>query len=172
MSGLSAKQARFVDRNKINVDRFWTMVDVRSENECWPFLGAKDDKGYGRFHVGRSKNACMLAHRISFGLCTGEEPEAVCHRCDNPPCCNPGHLFGGTRDDNNKDMARKGRNRVPRYAARGEKHHSAKISNDAATIIRSVYADGGTTQRKLAKEYGVSQRTITKIVRNESFVNA
>jgi hypothetical protein len=94
-------------------------------------------------------------------------PEAVCHKCDNPSCCNPNHLFGGTRSDNNRDMAEKRRHwaHVDRSrAAKGEGHGSAKLTDSQVEIIRSEYASGMVTQRQLAKKFSVCQRTITKIV--------
>jgi hypothetical protein len=151
----------------VNVDRFWSYVDRRGANDCWRWMRGKDAQGYGRFHVGRSRSSAMLAHRIAFGLATGESPEAVCHRCDNPRCCNPAHLFAGTRNDNNKDMTAKGRHWsvvCPERSAKGEAHGSAKLIEGDVIAIRGKYAQGSTTQRALAATYRVSQRTIAKVV--------
>lgn len=168
---LTAKQERFVERNRVHEARFWAKIDVCGDDECWPWLAAMDSRGYGRFHVGIDRNSSMLAHRVSFGLSTGEEPEAVCHRCDNPRCCNPKHLFGGTRADNNRDMKRKGRYAKIKPNLRGQKHHMAKLSDDDAVVIRNTYSEGGVTQYELAEQFGVCQRTISKIVRGLSFKN-
>lgn len=91
-------------------DRFWLKVDRRGPDECWRWLAAKDPRGYGR--VGTDPGAIALSHRVAYALTHGELPndKFVCHRCDNPPCCNPGHLFLGTCLDNNRDMYAKGRN--------------------------------------------------------------
>lgn len=168
---LTALQARFVEEYLLDADRFWSKVDRRDDDDCWEFTGANDAGGYGRFHIGLSRGSCMLAHRVSFGLTNGFLPEAVCHRCDNPKCCNPNHLFAGTRAINNADMASKGRNRVPRPSMRGEKHHQAKITDDEAATIRERYSSSEVTQRSLAREYGVSQRSIAKVVNGVSFRN-
>ncbi|WP_080700196.1 HNH endonuclease signature motif containing protein [Bordetella hinzii] len=158
---------KFVDAN-----RFWSFVAKGDPKECWDWQGAKDSMGYGRFHISASRNSTALAHRVAFGLAYGKEPPAVCHRCDNPSCCNPAHMFGGTWADNNLDMTIKGRNKVPRLPLRGQGHHQAKLTDAQAIEIRSAYSAGGVTQRQLAAIYGVCQRSISKVVRGISFKNA
>ncbi len=153
-------------------DRFWSFVAKGDPNDCWAWMGAKDRDGYGRFHVPTSRNSTALAHRIAFGLTYGEEPQAVCHKCDNPCCCNPSHMFGGTKLDNNLDMTRKGRNKGPRLPLRGQGHHQAKLTDDQAIEIRAAYSVGDVSQRQLAAVYGVCQRSISKVVRGISFKNA
>lgn len=171
MTRTQVKQ-RFVEEHALDVDRFSTFVDSSGgQDSCWPWSGARDESGYGRFHVGRSRNSTMLAHRIAFGLENGVLPEAVCHRCDNPCCCNPRHLFGGTRGDNNRDMRAKGRHRVNHLVHRGESSPRAKLSNEDARAIRAAYARGLVSQRALARQFGVSQRTINKVVRHIGFKN-
>jgi hypothetical protein len=165
---LTPKQEAFCREYLISLDRFWGKVAIGVSDECWNWTAAKDRNGYGRFHVGKSHNSAMLAHRVAYGLATGESPEAVCHRCDNPSCCNPSHLFGGSRADNNRDMAKKGRHWLhinPGGAKKGEKHHYAKLNDTQVIRIREMYERGGYTQRGLASEFGVCQRTITKIVK-------
>jgi len=146
---------------------FWERVDKGSEaGSCWLWRGAKDPGGYGRV---RYCGKTMLAHRLAFFLANGElgPDECVCHRCDNPPCCNPAHLFVGSRLDNNRDMVSKGRHAAtmrPGYHKIGEKHGCAKLTDRQAKEIAETYAKGGISQRKLADQYGVSQRTVAKIV--------
>ncbi|WP_141984736.1 HNH endonuclease [Bordetella hinzii] len=157
----------FVDANS-----FWSFVAKGGPGECWTWQGAKDPKGYGRFHISASRNSTALAHRVAFGLTYDKEPPAVCHRCDNPSCCNPFHLFGGTWADNNLDMTLKGRNKVPRLSLRGQGHHQSKLTDAQAIEIRASYSAGSVTQRQLAAAYGVCQRSISKVVRGISFKNA
>lgn len=96
-------------------NRFWQKVDKRGPNECWPWIAAKDPRGYGRIGGdGRRKSgkrAVVLSHRTAYELVVGPIPAGmfVCHRCDNPPCCNPAHLFVATCKQNNQDMYAKGR---------------------------------------------------------------
>ena len=157
----------FVERNRINVGRFWSYVDKSGgPDACWPWMRCLST-GYGAFHIGISRSSRMHAHRLAYCLTTGEEPEAVCHTCDNRVCCNPSHLFGGTRDDNVQDMVRKRRHylhvdptRSPKDVATGK----AKLQDDQVRAIRIEYATTIPNQYHLAGKYGVSQRTINKIV--------
>lgn len=96
-------------------DRLMRKVRINLDNGCWEFTGARQGKlGYGSVYLGQrdGNNWFMVTHRAMWILVHGKRPERhefVCHRCDNPLCCNPGHLFLGTLADNNKDMASKGR---------------------------------------------------------------
>jgi hypothetical protein len=92
-------------------NRFWERVDASAgESACWPYTGATRANGYGRLIL-RGKHE--LAHRMAYRFARGKIPDGlfVCHRCDNPPCCNPDHLFLGTHQDNVDDKTRKGRGR-------------------------------------------------------------
>ena len=89
-------------------DKFWEKVDVKSDSECWLWKGSVDRKGYGKFG---NKYKTEISSRVAYKLAYGklEHGESVLHACDNPPCCNPSHLFKGTQQDNVNDMIRKGR---------------------------------------------------------------
>ena len=95
-------------RGQSMIDRFWEKVDRRGFDECWLWKGGKTKTGYGGFWTGERQD---MAHRVSYELHYGPIPEGhyVCHHCDNPPCCNPYHLFEGTPTDNVQDMISKGR---------------------------------------------------------------
>ena len=130
---------------------------------CWEWGRGRDKRGYG--HMSRpERGASRLVHRVSWEVHRGPIPGGMCvlHQCDNPPCCNPDHLFLGTRGDNNKDMRRKGR------GARGERHANAKLT-DAAVMSILRRRTQGSTQAELAEEHGVSRATIGYIVTGKSW---
>jgi len=87
-------------------ERFWKNVEKSAG--CWLWHGNRDDNGYGRFGI---EGQIVLAHRFSWLLATGRLSDDICilHKCDNPPCVCPDHLFEGDRGDNARDMAAKGR---------------------------------------------------------------
>lgn len=91
----------------------------------------------------------------------------ACHHCDNPICVNPVHLYVGTAQTNVDDMDRRGRRvaRVPHPAARGERNHNARLTNDQVSAIRSRYTGKRGEQSALAREYGVTPQLVQLIVR-------
>jgi hypothetical protein len=93
-------------------ERFWAKVDVAGPEDCWVWTAALGSTGYG--HLGGNRRRAQpdyKAHRLSWELHHGPIPEglSVLHRCDNPPCVNPAHLFLGTQRDNVIDAVQKGR---------------------------------------------------------------
>lgn len=144
-------------------DRLWEKVDKSTTpNGCWPWYGHKDKLGYGRMGVGRYR--VLLTHRIAFEVSIGPIPEGlcVCHACDNPSCCNPSHLWIGTRQDNNADKMAKGR--MPS----GEVHHCAKLNAESVRGIASKH-EAGARVVDLAREYGVSESTVCDIVHGRTW---
>ena len=139
-----------------DVKRFWNKVERGGHDECWLWTASKLRGGYGYFYL----NGTAQAHRIAYELEHGEIPEGqnVCHRCDNPACCNPTHLFLGTQAENTEDMEAKGRRRT----ARGEGSNS-KLAVKQVREIRTKYASGHTYV-ELAEEYGVSFGAIGHII--------
>lgn len=97
-------------------ERLWTKVRRSDDADCWPFTGNRMPRGYGRIVVGsrsQGNRRTLLAHRAAWELTNGPIPDgmAICHKCDNPSCCNPSHLFLGTHLDNMRDASQK--NRMP-----------------------------------------------------------
>lgn len=142
--------------DEIHITRFWSRVDVRGPDECWPWTGSRKAFGYGQMWDGEKMER---AHRIAFLITTGALAHGapVRHSCDNPPCCNPSHLLGGTHLDNMRDRAERGR------TARifGESNAQAKLTDDAIRFIREHR--GKLLQRELGDMFGVTQNMVSKI---------
>lgn len=153
-------------------NRFWSKAQRgATESECWSWNGARHKFGYGILGAGGKGQPPLGAHRVSWELHRGPVPPgmSVCHHCDNPPCCNPAHLFLGTVQDNSIDCARKGRTRggMPKGKNRGAANVQAKLSDAVVIEIRESYAAGGVTYFDLAARHGVNYATIGQIVRGE-----
>lgn len=173
------------------LDRF-VLNTKKTPNGCVEWSLMRNKNGYGKILAFGEKR---LSHRISYELFVGPIPDGfyVCHRCDNPSCCNPSHLFVGTQKDNLGDAKRKGRTATgdrngsrtrPDRVARGDRHSarlyperiqkgedsaSASLTNAQAVEIRKRYAEGGITQRELASEYSVDQVTISRVVLRKTY---
>jgi hypothetical protein len=140
-------------------ERFWSKVNICLEDECWEWVGGKSKRGYGSFKM---TGWAIPAHRYSYFLSTGHIPtekECVCHKCDNPPCVNPKHLFLGTQFDNMRDMVEKGRN----SDTRGSKNPRAKLSEEDVEKIRKLW-DEGISPKNLSEIFNTSKGTINQIV--------
>jgi hypothetical protein len=157
-------------------ERFWSAVVKQAA--CWVYTGRRDGAGYGALFVGRrgKRLHSVKAHRYSWELHNGPIPPGLCvlHRCDNPPCVNPVHLFLGTIKDNVDDMVAKGRHRhgpgdASRFPAlRGEQVPGAKLTAEVVREMRAGAAAGMTT-RALAARHGVSQGAAWRVIRRLSW---
>lgn len=137
-------------------ERFWARVE--KSTGCWLWTGAQQYYGYGELSVG--KNRHVRAHRYSYQLAYGPIPKGlvVCHRCDNPPCVRPDHLFLGTHRQNVLDKLGKRRHTW------GDGHPNTRLSEAQVAEIRRRYAEGGISQGQLGRDYGVHGSTINAIV--------
>ena len=140
-------------------NRLLASIDIDKETNCWNWIAATSAKGYGQI---RLLSRAYYTHRISYELEHGDIPEGmcVCHRCDNPACVNPEHLFLGTNADNMADKIAKGRE-SPVPGIRGIDHYRAKLSEDDVIAIRS--APKSVSHRELASKYGNSIANISWI---------
>jgi hypothetical protein len=149
---------------------FWAKVDRSGGvDACWPWKGSRLGE-YGGF-CWKRKN--VGAHRVAWILTNGEPPDDkpnILHRCDNPPCCNPAHLFPGTLADNANDMHSKGRFPVrrgdrhwsrlhPEKRPRGETINTAKLTTADVAAIRL----SAESSPRLAVRYGVNRTLIWQI---------
>lgn len=149
-------------------ERFWQKVNKKSDDECWEWLGCRHHQWkYGSFNV---DGKYIAAHRYSWILHYGNIPTGfiVCHHCDNPPCCNPKHLFLGTDADNNLDKRLKGR----QPDVIGEPNPRAILNEMAVKVILFSLKTESHTRKDLARIFGISVGAINSIVskRNWSWV--
>ncbi len=165
---------------------FWARVKQGSESECWEWQGPRmfpPNMPYGVVNTPRSRGApwSFRSHRVAWELTHGAITDpalCVCHHCDNPPCCNPKHLFLGTQADNTEDMFLKGREKYlsgdehwsaqhPEYLQhmpRGEDNKNHRLKTEEVVRIRALYATKKYSYRDLEPMFGVSDVTIMSVV--------
>jgi hypothetical protein len=125
--------------------RFWSKVDMRGPDECWLWQAGTTTGGYGRFKL--ASHRAVTASRVALIGNSRQEPAGmhVLHKCDNPPCCNPHHLFFGTNADNMADKIAKGRNRTGDQS--GAKNGAAKLNEEQfALVIQRIKEGWNNTQ--------------------------
>lgn len=140
------------------MDRFWEKV--KRTDTCWLWTAGKlRSGGYGQFELNGNT---MRAHRLAWEMTNGPIPKGllICHRCDNPACVNPAHLFLGTARDNNADCLSKGR----RVYAPGEKHPDAKLTEKDVREIRALAASKQVSLRAMARRYGMAHSSVRNVV--------
>lgn len=176
-----ARRRQRPSKQQYYLGQFWQRVDRRSDDECWPWIGAIGQDGYARFQY-RGRN--IYAHRFAADLAGMhvEDGVLVCHHCDYRRCVNPAHLFLGTNADNSADMARKGRarnggigvlwsdgERHPNWRpALGEGHGNSKLTKDDVREIRRLAASG-VVHHEIADKYPVTVHNIKAIVQRKTW---
>ena len=151
---------------KTIIERFQEKYRINKKTNCWEWQGYLDRDGYGQLHINQTK--VNKAHRLSYEIHKGEISSnlCVCHKCDNPKCVNPEHLFLGTHQDNIKDKVSKGRSKHK------ENHPMVKLSNkDREAIKQMLDRHPATLSNKnisfginnfLSRWYGVSHQLISQ----------
>lgn len=150
-------------------ERFWPKVDKHGGDikPCWEFNGAVDPFGYGLFWINELGRK-IVAHRVAYALHYGafDSTLVVRHDCDNPICCNPHHLRLGTRADNNRDRAERGRGREARQW--GASNPRSKLTEEKVLKIRTLAAEG-ITQMRIAAQFDIKQPQVSRLVRGTSW---
>lgn len=157
-----------VDFRPIEIDQqwrvplFWSRVEVTKPDQCWPWRGRKDAAGYGLFTTG---GVGHMAHRVAYFIAFSKDPESmqVCHECDNPTCCNPGHFFLGTIADNMADRTAKGR------TASGEGNGNCRLTEVKVYQLRSLYESGFYGVTQLGNLFGISRYTARRIIQRKAW---
>lgn len=158
--------------------RFWEKVLKTNSHECWLWQASKRYKGYGAFAFTPIKTGRLVqgrAHRFSYEIHMGPIGNMfVLHKCDNPACVNPNHLFLGTNQDNVTDMMNKGRH-IPGGTynrsgyEKGETHHAAKLTIEIVKQIRDDYASGEASFSALSKKYKIAIGHISRIINRKAW---
>jgi hypothetical protein len=139
---------------------------VDTETGCWLWKGATTKTGgHGQIQVFGNRT---LAHCLMYQLAKGWIPEgrSVCHTCDTPACINPSHLFLGTHADNMADMVAKGR------STHGETNPQSKLTDEQAVEVWRRYHAGEADQPTLAREFGIHQTQVSRIVTGKAYARA
>lgn len=141
--------------------RFWTKVDKKGGDDCWPWKASRN-RGYGRFWP--SARIAVYAHRYAWERVYGPIPKRmkVLHTCDNPPCCNPRHLFLGTQAINVADMVAKGRDGFRKCA---------KLTEAQVKEIRGRAASGRESNRAIARAFNLSHTNVNDIAAGRTWQN-
>lgn len=142
-------------------ERFWSKIKKGSIDECWLWQAGRFSNGYGQT-TWHGKG--IRAHRLAFYLHNGYWGNpCTMHTCDIPLCCNPWHLQAGTNKDNTQDASRKNR------MAHGERAGLAKLTNEQARQLRTMYASGQYTQRALGRIFSITRESVQNILYYKTF---
>jgi hypothetical protein len=149
-------EERFLE--KVNKDG---PLCVHLGTKCWVWMGGTYPEGYGEIKI---DGYVRLAHRVSWEIANGEVPDGLCvlHKCDNPACVRPDHLFLGTKKDNVDDMVNKGRHR---NNSAGERNANRKLTNTDVIAMRERFSMGGISASALARIHKISPRQARDIVK-------
>ena len=145
------------------IARFWSCVKIGTKDECWPWVGIPGKgRPRTRFDTHPKTSICgkplLGASRVAYFIATAVDPGQllICHSCDNPPCCNPNHLFPGTYSANVRDSVAKGRHPGRPPVMRGSANPAARLVEQDVLEMRRLYAEGKVSYPDLARRFNIS----------------
>jgi hypothetical protein len=155
------KEYLAANRLGVGFPKRWRARVQKTESGCWLWQASRIDGQYGQIFRGAPFTGMVSAHVASWTLFRGPVPAGLCvlHQCDNPPCCNPSHLFLGTRADNNRDKASKGR------STKGQLGVSHKLSPESIMEVGDLTRHRIFPQEQIASEYGITKERVKQIKR-------
>ncbi len=146
--------------------RLKAKIDIKGEDECWPWTACIGTWGYGSFWLeGKNLNSSRAAYLLM--VCDVPKDKVVCHSCDNPACCNPKHLWIGTQGDNVRDCATKGRAKG-HFSETNHPRHLAKLTPEAVIEARRLWKSG-VSQSEIARLWKMDSSTISRAVKGNSW---
>lgn len=146
---------------KLTQEENFLRFPLMKQGECLVWTRTRDENGYGR--VSGYREGTAFAHRVALAIHLGRRvEEKVLHHCDNPPCCNPKHLYEGSQRQNVEDA------RVRDRVKFGEKHHWSKLTEDGVRQIRKW--EGQLTQREMARRLNVHDNTVRDVLKGRTWV--
>ncbi len=150
---------------------FWSRVNIGGEDDCWEWKVFTQSKKKMRYPTFRQNNKNMNSHRFSWIIHNGPIPEGmlVLHRCDNPPCVNPNHLFLGTHLDNARDKIEKGRGGDTANTGNRTNRRNCKFTEKEVKEIRDLYSTGEFLYKELAVMFGAGYSTIGHIITRKTW---
>ena len=151
----------YIKKESTVLKKFWERVEVKGENECWCWTGAKKPSGYGKFSI---NGKTQTTHRYSYFLHNNNKmpKNFCCHTCDNRLCVNPKHLYDGTHTDNMRDASER-----HRFNHHGEHNTKSKLTEELVLSIRAEYKRDShrkSNAKELAEKYMVSKSAICRII--------
>lgn len=146
--------------------RLWARVAIDDADKCWEWQGYRAARGHGQIGAGRKGAGQRPVHQVAWEFFNGRavaDGMQVNHHCDNPPCCNPRHLYEGTQRENVDDMQSRGRMAV------GQMLPHAKLTRADVQEIRRIWETRSMKQREIAAQFGISQPHVSGVVNGKEW---